>query len=193
MTEPATNRLLEDRTIDSAQADMRCAYYGGATGLAVSATAWLAAAIVAVQGAPLTAVLTLYGAGVLIHPVGVLFDKILGRSGDHAKNNPLGPLALESLFVMLFFMPVAYVVFQYQTNWFFPTMLIIIGARYLVFATLFGLRAYWVCGVVLAGAGYVLAINNAPFWVGAWVGSGIEYLFAVIIFLQTRKELVDKS
>ena len=188
-----TIRQVPDRTIDAAQADMRCAYYGGATGLAVSATAWLAAAIVAVQGAPLTAVLTLYGAGVLIHPVGVLFDKVLGRSGDHAKNNPLGPLALESLFVMLLFMPVAYVVFQYQPNWFFPTMLVIIGARYLLFATLFGMRVYWVCGVVLAASGYVLAINDAPFWAGAWAGAGIEYLFAVIVFLQTRKEFVDKS
>lgn len=168
---------------------MRCAYYGGATGLAVSATAWLAAAIVAVQGAPLTAVLTLYGAGMLIHPVGVLVDKALGRSGGHAKDNPLGPLALESLFVMLLFMPVAYVVFLYQPHLFFPTMLVIIGARYLLFTTLYGLRTYWICGAVLAGSGYALAINNAPFWLGAWVGSGIEYLFAVVVFWQARKEL----
>ena len=69
-------------SISDAQKDMRDAYYGGATGAVTSATAWLAAALVAAFVDPLAAVVTLLVGGMLV-------------PGKHSKGNPLAPLAIE--------------------------------------------------------------------------------------------------
>ena len=89
------------QTFQSAQLDMRTAYMGGASGMLVSGLVWLTAALVGWQLGVKASVLTLFFGGMLIHPLGVLLDKLAGRSGQHSKGNPLAPLALEST-VLLF-------------------------------------------------------------------------------------------
>ena len=170
-----------------AQRDMREAYLAGAPGAVSSATAWLVAALVTTLVDPKTGILTLIFGGMLIFPVSLLLCKAIGRSGKHAKDNPLAPLAMEGTFWMLLSIPVAVGAAFFRIEWFFPAMLLVIGGRYLTFSTLYGMRIYWVFGATLAVAGFALALLEAPTLSGAFTGAFIEYIFGTIIFLRYRR------
>ena len=171
----------------SAQADMRRAYYGGAAGMAASALAWTAAAIVAARGNATAALWTLLVAGMFIHPAGMLLARLAGRPGTHAKGNPLAGLAGATTFWLVFSLPLAYAASRLHLAWFFPAMLLVIGGRYLTFDTLFGDRTYRACGLVLAAAGFLLGRALAPPALAAFAGAAIEAAFAIVIALRERR------
>ena len=175
--------------LSQAQADMRFAYFSGASGMFASSIAWLCAAIATIQASPKQAVWVLFIGGMMIHPVGVLISKLLGRPGNHSKGNPLGSLAWASTLWLIFSLPLAYAVSLLRIEWFFPAMLLVIGGRYLVFSSLFGMRIYWGCGLVLAGAGYFLWQANASPTLSAFAGAAIEVAFATAVFFLNRREV----
>lgn len=179
--------------LSQAQADMRYAYFGGASGMLASSMTWLCAAIAAMQTSPKQAVWVLFIGGMLIHPAGVLISKLFGRPGNHAKGNPLGSLAWASTLWLIFSLPLAYAVSLLRIEWFFPAMLLVIGGRFLVFSSLFGMRIYWGCGLALAGAGYFLGQANASPALSAFAGAAIEGTFAAIIFVLHRREVRSNS
>jgi hypothetical protein len=175
--------------LSQAQADMRFAYFGGASGMLASSIAWLCAAIATIQTSPKQAVLVLFVGGMLIHPVGVLIAKLFGRPGNHAKGNPLGSLAWASTLWLIFSLPLAYAVSLQRMEWFFPAMLLVIGGRFLVFSSLFGMRTYWACGLTLAAAGCFLGRANASPTLSAFAGAAIESSFAIVIFVLNSREV----
>lgn len=170
----------------AAQQDMREAYLGGAPGLFVSGAVWAVAGLVCLWRSPQTAVWALYAGGVLIHPLSVLLTRLLGRSGRHASGNPLGMLAFATTIWMILMLFLAYGIALWRIELFFPAMLFIIGGRYLTFATLFGGKVFWVCGAVLAAAGYGLATQHAAPAAGAFAGSVIEIVFGGIVLAAMR-------
>jgi hypothetical protein len=174
--------------LSQAQADMRFAYVSGASGMLASSIAWLCAAIATTHASPEKAVWVLFIGGMMIHPVGVLISKLLGRPGNHSKGNPLGSLAWASTLWLIFSLPLAYAVSLLRIEWFFPAMLLVIGGRYLVFSSMFGMRIYWVCGLALAGAGYLLGQAKASPTSSAFAGAAIEAAFAAAIFVLNRRE-----
>ncbi|MDB5975449.1 MAG: hypothetical protein JWR07_2209 [Nevskia sp.] len=160
-----------------------------ASGMLASSIAWICAAIATTQTSPKQAVWVLFIGGMLIHPVGVLISKRFGRPGNHSKGNPLGPLAWASTLWLIFSLPLAYAVSLLRIEWFFPAMLLVIGGRFLVFSSLFGMRIYWGCGFALAGAGYFLGQTNASPTLSACAGATIEAAFAAVIFALNRREV----
>lgn len=180
------NAMTIERFSD-AQRDMRHGYYGGAPGVLASALAWCAAGIVAISMSPKYAVLALFIGGMFIHPVGMLIAKALKRPGAHTRGNPLGTLALESTFWMLLCLPLAYAVSLSRPGWFFPAMLLVIGGRYLVFRTVYGMAHYWILGAVLAAAAFALVFLRASPILSAFAGAAIEIVFAAVIFSASRR------
>lgn len=174
-------------TFEAAQSDMRRAYLCGAPGLLASGAVWLAAGLVAALGSEKAAVLTLLVGGAAIHPIAVVLARLLGRSGAHAPGNPMGRLAAEGTVWLLAGCAIAYGVHVLRIEWFFPAMLLVIGGRYLSFQTLYGLRAYWVCGALLCTAGVGLALTRAPVIAGAFAGAIVELVFAAVLFAQARR------
>ena len=170
-----------------AQSDMRSGYQSGGAGVLASALAWLAAALATLQATPQQAVWVLFIGGMAIHPVATVVCKLLGSSGKHSKGNPLGPLAWASTLWLIFSLPLAYVVSLHRIEWFFPAMLLVIGGRYLTFSMLFGMRVYWLLGLSLAAAGYLLGRSLASPAVGAFVGTCMEALFAAYILIAHRR------
>lgn len=73
-------------------------------------------------------------------------------------------------------------------QWFFPAMLLVIGGRYLTFSTMYGMRIYWVCGLLLAATSVALVKLNVPFSIQPFTGALIEIIFAPFVFMQGRKE-----
>jgi hypothetical protein len=174
--------------IEEAQADMRHAYFGGATGVFASALAWVAAALFCNLVGVRAGIMALFFGGMLIHPSAVLLSKLLGRPGAHSKSNPLARLAMESTIWLLLAIPLAFALSWQKPEWFFVAMLLTIGGRYFTFATLYGLRVYWACGTALAFAAFGLVALEAGSTVAALTGAGIELVFATIVLLRVRGE-----
>jgi hypothetical protein len=178
----------ELQTMRSAQHDMRVAYLHGAPGIIVSGTVWLVAGLVAIYLSPYTAVWTLLIGGALIHPISILVNKILGASGTHDRNNPLGRLAMEGTIFMIMCMPLAYGLSFQKVEWFFQGMLLIIGGRYLMFATLYGTRLYWGLGIGLGIAAYLLFTLNSPAYISILSCAAIEIIFGLVLLIVVRKK-----
>jgi len=176
-----------DMSISEAQADMRAGYFSGGTGILASAVAWSVAAGVALSNSAQSAVWALLIGGMFIYPVGLLICKLFGARGTHTKGNPLGQLAGASTFWLIFCLPVAYVLGLQSPSWFFSAMLLIIGGRYLVFATIYGMRLYWILGLALAASGFALTALNASAHIVAVVGAALEAVFAIICVVQHRR------
>lgn len=174
-------------TIADAQRDMRIAYYDGAPGIMTSGMVWLVAGLYALYASPERAVWALLVGGMFIHPLTVLFNKALGRSGKHNPANPLGGLAMASTLWMILCLPLAYAISTVRIDLFFPAVLLIIGGRYLTFATLYGTKIYWVCGAALALAAYPLVKLGATPSIGAFTGGAIEVAFALAVFLTAER------
>lgn len=139
-----------------AQTDMRQGYANGSIGIIVSGLIWLISAIITYQYSAKQAVWVLLIGGMFIHPASMLLSKVIGLSGTHTKRNPLGNLALEGTIFMIMCLPLAFGLSLQYVEWFFQGMLLIIGGRYLTFASIYGIRIYWILGAVLGGAAYLL-------------------------------------
>lgn len=170
-----------------AQSDMRAGYCSGGPGILVSSLAWLAAGVACIRYSPEQAVWVLFVGGALIAPTSDVICRLLGAAGRHARGNPLGSLAWASTLWLIFSLPLAYAVSLYRIDWFFPAMLLVIGGRYLAFHLLFGLRLYWVLGLTLAATAWLLGARQAAPAVSAFVGGGIEFLFAVVVLVRHRQ------
>lgn len=179
--------------IQEAQADMRDAYFGGAPGVFVSGIMWLSAGITSLFASPQISILVFFFGGMLIHPLGIVLEKAMGRSGKHKKGNPLSNLAMESTLLLFIGLFIAYVVFQVRSDWFFPIMLTIIGGRYVVFASIYGRKVYWILGLALVLAGVGSLVLNSPFHFGAFLGGIIEVVFAIVIFSQEKSTKLTAS
>lgn len=189
-THTETTQIENIDTVKLAQTEMRNNHMYGATGIVVSGLIWLTSSLVAYNYSSRQAVWTLLIGGVLIHPISTIFNKIIGVSGTHSKNNPLASLAMEGTFYMLMCIPLAYELSLQRIEWFFPGMLMIIGGRYLTFNTIFGNRLFWILGGFLGIAGYILFSLNAKCYISALTGAGIEIFFGLFVYLHARKIII---
>lgn len=175
-----------EMSVSGAQRDMRHGYFSGGAGILTSALVWFVAAGVVMASSARNGVWALLLGGVLIHPLAVLICKLLGARGAHTKGNPLGELAGASTVWLIFCLPLAYALSLQEPGWFFAAMLLIIGGRYLVFATLYGMRLYWVLGIALGAAGLALGYLAAPAQVAVIAGAALEAVFGVVCIVQHR-------
>ncbi|WP_339614407.1 hypothetical protein [uncultured Winogradskyella sp.] len=178
-----------EMNIIEAQEDMCKSYFGGCPGALISGIVWLTAGITALVSTEQISVLVFFFGGMLIHPLGIVLSKALNRSGKHKTGNPLSSLALESTFLLFIGLFIAYFVLQIRPNWFFPIMILIIGARYLVFSSIYGMRIYWAFGAALILSGFGGFLFNLPFHIIGLIGGIIEILFSLIIFYIEKKKL----
>jgi hypothetical protein len=163
------------------QKDMRTAYVGGGTGVLASSIVWFVSGIVGIYSKAEMSILIFFLGGMLIYPVGTISTRLFNRTGKHQKNNPLAFLAFESTAVLFIGLFIAYSIFQIEKQWFYPVMLMIIGVRYLVFQSIYGMKVYWILGLLLTVSGMLCLISNNTFHLGGIIGGVIEIIFGVII------------
>lgn len=106
---------------------------------------------------------------------------VLGRRTRVSRENPFHWLGMQAAFVlplsMLLLVPVGY----YRLNWFFPALMILLGAHYLPFATLYGMRMFLFLAGILVALGVVIALYFAgTFSLGAWSAGLVLFVFAWI-------------
>jgi hypothetical protein len=168
-------------TILEAQREVRTHFVGGFYGQLVSGVLWLAAAALATWAGPRPAIETAVIGGFFIFPVTELLLRLSGGTPPLSRDNALHQLGMQVAFVlplsMLLLLPVA----LYRLNWFFPALMILLGAHYLPFAFLYGMRIFLALGWILVCAGVLIAMYAAgSFGTGAWFTGVALVVFAVI-------------
>lgn len=173
--------------LGEAQRDMRRAYVNGGVGIFVSGLVWVAAGLVTLNVDLFSAMATLFFGGVAIHPLSLLLARRVFKRGKVRAPNPMEMLALQSTAFLIIGLFVAYLVSDTHENWFFAIALLTVGARYLVFQTVYGMRLYVVLGAVLiAIAAFALWLALTPAFV-AFCGGMTEILCSAFILVPAKR------
>jgi hypothetical protein len=168
--------------IEDAQREVRQAYLGASVGQFVSAAVWLVSAALATWGSRNTAMLALIVGGVLIFPVTRLLLALLRAPTALSRDNPLNALGMQVAFTVPLAIPLVLAAVRTHAAWFYPGFMIVVGAHYLPFITMYGLRQFAVLAVLLVAGGWLLPVlAPGAFALGGWIGGGV--LLAVAAWL----------
>jgi hypothetical protein len=175
--------------IVDAKRENRFRFSGGFYGQAVSGLIWLVSASFASWGSPQTAISVLVVGGFFIFPITELLVRTVGTRSKLDSRNLLPQLGMQVAFVLPFSMPLLLPVSLYRLNWFYPALMILLGAHYLPFVFLYGMRMFAVLAAFLLGGGVIIAMYmSSSFSIGAWYTGTILLIFAAV-----GKSLVDKE
>ena len=106
---------------------------------------------------------------------------IVGGPASLSKGNPLGKLGMQIAFTLPMTMLLLAPVGAFRLNWFFPAFMILLGAHYLPFTFLYGMRLFIPLCALLVGGGVVIAeYFSGSFSTGAWVTGVTLFVFAWI-------------
>lgn len=170
-------------TIAEAQADVRRIYRGGYSGPLVSAVIWAAANAVYQLVSPGAAMVALFFGGMLIFPLSAVILKTTTGTSSLPKGHPSTGLAMQSAFTVPPGLLVAIAVGAYEPELFFPAALIIVGAHYFVFVSLYGMTIFAVLGGVMVALG-TIGVFLAP-GIGAisgWIGAAVFLVFTPLVY-----------
>jgi hypothetical protein len=189
MTETSSSESVNKiKTFGQAQTDMCNSYANGSIGVIISGAIWLTSAFIANYYSPKKAIWTLFIGGMFIYPLSSLLGKLFGLRRTHTEGNQLGNLAMEGTIWMIMCLPLAFGLSLQQTEWFFQAMLLIIGGRYLTFATIYGNKIYWFLGSILGISAYLLYNFKVQSFGSLLTGSCIEISFGLFMLLSFRKD-----
>ncbi|WP_099769085.1 DUF7010 family protein [Chryseobacterium sp. 52] len=174
--------------LQDAQSDMKEGYGYGSIGVFVSGTVWLFSSWAVNFYTVQKGIWVLMIGGVFIFPLATLIGKLIGIKGKHHKNNPLGKLAMEGTLWMIMCIPLAYGLSLNKAEWFFQGMLLIIAGRYLTFASIYGMRIYWILGMALGAAAFILFKIGAEAFLSAMTGGLIEIISGIVIYCLYRSD-----
>lgn len=187
-----TNKNLNIGNLQDAQDDMRAGYGSGSIGVFISGIVWVFSSLTVNYHSSQKGIWALIIGGIFIFPVATLLGKLMGIKGAHTKNNPFGKLAMEGTIWMIMCIPLAYGLSLIKVEWFFQGMIMIIAGRYLTFASIYGIRLYWVLGTILGVGAYVLFRMEAGGFQSALTGGLIEIIFGIVIYgLYRYKKNID--
>lgn len=167
--------------IQDAQREMRSVYVGGFWGQLVSSAIWLVSATLGTWVSPKASILTVVIGGFFIFPLTQMLLRLSSRPASVSAENPFTSLGMQVAFVLPFSMLLLVPVSLYRLHWFFPALMILVGAHYLPFATLYGMRMFLFLAGILIAAGVVIALYFAEtFSLGSWIGALALFVFAWI-------------
>jgi len=168
--------------VSEAQRDVREVYVGGFFGQLVSGVVWLIAAAVGTWSSPGAAMLALWLGGCLIFPLTTLALRLSGGPAALPKGHPMASLAMQIAFTVPVGMLLAVALGLDRPQLFFPACMLIVGAHYLPFAFLYGMRLFVGLAATLVASGVVIAMwIPGPFSAGGWVTGIVLAVFAFLL------------
>ncbi len=175
------------------QKEMRLTFLGGFAGQLVSGVIWLAAAAVSTWFSPQTSMAVLFFGSMLIFPLTQAALRMMGSSAKVSPQNGLWGLGSQTAFTV----PVNFLLVGaatlYRENWFFPAAMIVVGAHYLPFVTLYGMKMFAVLAAILVFLGTGLAFYYSDrFSLGGWLTGLTLIVFAFIGRQIASRERVEE-
>jgi hypothetical protein len=184
----AASKPLEQRMlITDAQREVRSIFDGGSYGQFVSSVIWLLSAALATWSTSRSAIVMLVVGGFFIFPLTTLLLRIRCKPTALSAANPFRYLAMQTAFVLPFSMPLVVPAVAYRATLFYPAMMILVGAHYLPFGTLYGMRSFFALSAILITGGVTLALYfPSTFTAGGWVTGAVLLLFAVVGHVEAK-------
>jgi hypothetical protein len=178
--------------VKDAQKEVRTVFVGGFWGQLVSSVIWLASAALGTWVSPRSAIIGAVACGFFIFPTTQLLLRLTGGRASVTSANPLGYLGMQIAFTlplsMLLLVPVA----TFRLNLFYPALMVLVGAHYLPFTFLYGMRMFIPLCAILVGGGVVIALYfPSTFSLGGWVGGLAIFLFAWIGRATVQRDLAN--
>jgi len=165
--------------IKECQFEMRSSFLGGFAGQLVSGIIWLASAAASTWLSPSFGMAVLFFGSMLIFPLTQGTLRLLGKEGTVSKENKLWGLGTQTAFTVPINFLLVGAATLYRENWFFPASLIVVGAHYLPFITLYGMKMFGVLAFLMVTAGTVLGLYGPDvFPLGGWLGAVALLVFA---------------
>ncbi|HUK31552.1 MAG TPA: hypothetical protein VLV89_10595, partial [Candidatus Acidoferrum sp.] len=157
--------------MEDAQRENRTVFVGGFWGQLVSSVIWLASAALGFWVSPRAAILEIVFGGFFIFPAVMLMLRLSGGPAYLSRENPLGKLGMQIAFTLPLGMLLLIPVTEFRLNLFYPALMILLGAHYLPFVFLYGMRMFYALGAALVFGGVAIAhYYSGSFSLGAWVG-----------------------
>ena len=178
--------------IKDCQREMRFDFLGGFAGQLVSGLIWLSAAAISVWVQPRSGMVVLFFGSMLIFPLTQGTLRLMGKPAKVSTENKLWGLGSQIAFTV----PVNFLLVGaatlYRENWFFPAAMIVVGAHYLPFVTLYGMKIFAALAAVLVFAGTGLALYASEYFsLGGWFTAVILLLVAFIARQQVLREIKE--
>jgi len=175
--------------IQEAQKEMRTVFLHGSVGQMVSGLIWLVSAALSTFVSARTGITMLVLVGIFIFPLTLLTLRLMGRKATVRRENPFNFLAMQTAFIVPLCLPVVGGAALYNLDWFYPAFMIVLGAHYLPFMTLYGMWQFGPLGAVLifAGAALALWLPGLGFAAGGWFTGAVLLLFALYAAALTRR------
>jgi hypothetical protein len=176
--------------LSECQREMRTAFLGGFAGQLVSGLIWLIAAAVSVWNQPFNGMAVLFFGSMLIFPLTQGALRLMGRTARVSNGNKLWGLGSQIAFTVPINFLLVGAATLYREDWFFPAAMIIVGAHYLPFITLYGMKMFGILAAVLVMSGTSLALYGPHiFSLGGWSTGSVLITFAFVgRFIVLREE-----
>jgi len=167
--------------VEDAQREVRTVFIGGYWGQLVSSAIWLASAALGYWVTPRAAILTVVFGGFFIFPATQLLLRLAGGPASLTKGNPLHYLGMQIAFTLPMCMLLLVPVTEFRLNLFYPALMILVGAHYLPFTFLYGMRMFIPLCAILVSSGVVIAhYFSESFSLGGWICGLTLFVFAWI-------------
>ncbi len=169
-------------SIVEAQDDVRRLYAGGFYGQLVSAVVWLSAAAAAQWVSTGSGVVVLLLGGTLIFPLTWLVLRLTGRPASLPSGHPMAALAMQVAFTVPLGLLVVVALLAGRGELFFPASMVVVGAHYLPFVFLYGMRMFALLSMALVVPGLTFLVwLPVPPPLGGWVTGALLAVFAVLL------------
>ena len=180
--------------IQECQKEMRSAFLGGFGGQLVSGVIWLVASAISVWVSSGVGMAVLFFGSMMFFPLTQLTVKLMGRPGKVSSGNKLWALGSQVAFTVPINFLLVGAATLYKTEWFFPAAMIVVGAHYLMFLTLYGMKLFAVLAAILVIAGAGLGLYGPSiFSLGGWISGVVLIVFAFLGRATVLKEEASLS
>lgn len=158
-----------------AQAEVRAAYRSASVGQVYSGLVWIASAAAWMWASVGVGMAVLVVGGFLIYPVTVVGCRALGAAATIPADNPLREAGFAIPIVGALCIPAAAGAAVAESDWFFPAFMVVMGAHYLPFSHLYGMRVFVPLGLGMWAVGLVVGLwfPTAAAAAGAATGSAL--------------------
>jgi len=160
--------------IAQAQRDVRETFIGGFAGQFVSGTIWLLSAIACTWHSLHAGEMVAVFGGFFIFPLTQLLLRSMGHAYSLPKGNPMNWLAIQIAFTIPLTLQVVFTAAIAHPAWFYPALMVTVGAHYLPFVFLYGMRQFAVLNGVLVSAGVLLLYFPRYSSAGAWFTAMVD-------------------
>jgi hypothetical protein len=167
--------------IVQAQRDVRRTFLGGFAGQLVSSVLWAASAAACTWHSLRLGEIILVAGGFFIFPLTQLLLRTLGHSHALPKGHPMNALGMQAAFTLPLTLPVVIGIGALRPQWFYPALMVTLGAHYLPFVFLYGMRLFaGLSGALVVGGVLIGMYLPTPLSFGAWLTAGLLILCAFL-------------